>query len=66
MFRFIFLDLVMSHSAHGMQTNHPNFYFNTDKRPADYSVIFDGSKVISVFDFVVECYALSEFKTPNE
>ncbi len=30
-----------------------NFGFNSDKYPADYCVIFDGSEVISVFNFVV-------------
>ena len=36
-----------------------NFGFNCDKYPADYCVIFDGSEVISVFNFVVGTCALS-------
>ena len=36
-----------------------NFCFNSDKHPADYCVIFDGSEVISVFNFVVGTCALS-------
>jgi hypothetical protein len=31
----------------------PNFGINCDKHPADYCVIFYGSEVISVFNFVV-------------
>ena len=38
----------------------PNFRFNCDKYPADYCVIFYGSEVISVFDFVVGTCALCE------
>ena len=37
----------------------PNFGFNCDKYPADYCVIFYGSEVISVFNFVVGTCALS-------
>jgi len=36
-----------------------NFGFNSDKYPADYCVIFYGSEVISVFNFVVGTCALS-------
>ena len=37
----------------------PNFGFNCDKYPANYCVIFYGSEVISVFNFVVGTCALS-------
>jgi hypothetical protein len=37
-----------------------NLRVKSDKHPADYCVIFDGSEVISVFDFVVGTCALSE------
>jgi len=36
-----------------------NFYFNSDKYPANYCVNFYGSEVISVFNFVVGTCALS-------
>ncbi len=36
----------------------PNFCVKCDKHPADYCVIFDGSEVISVFNFVVGACAL--------
>ena len=36
-----------------------NFGFNSDKYPADYCIIFDGSEVISVFNFVMGTCALS-------
>jgi len=38
---------------------HPNFRFNCDKYPANYCVIFYGSEVVSVFNFVVGTCALS-------
>ena len=37
-----------------------NFSVKCDKHPADYCVIFYGSEVILVFDFVVGTCALSE------
>ncbi len=37
-----------------------NLRVKCDKHPADYCVIFDGSEVISVFDFVVGACALRE------
>ena len=37
----------------------PNFCFNSDKYLANCCVIFDGSEVISVFNFVVGTCALS-------
>jgi hypothetical protein len=36
-----------------------NFCFNSDKYPANYCVIFDGTEVISVFNFIVGTCALS-------
>jgi hypothetical protein len=36
-----------------------NFGFNSDKYPANYCVIFYGSEVVSVFDFVAGTCALS-------
>jgi len=36
----------------------PNFRVKCDKHPADYCVVFDGSEVISVFNFVVGACAL--------
>ncbi len=38
--------------------SHPNFCINSDKYPADYCIIFYGSEVISVFNFVVGTCAL--------
>jgi hypothetical protein len=37
-----------------------NLRFNSDKYPANYCVIFYGSEVISVFNFIVGTCALSE------
>ncbi len=37
----------------------PNFGFNCDKYPANYCIIFYGSEVVSVFNFVVGTCALS-------
>ena len=39
---------------------HSNLRFNCDKYPANYCSLFDGSEVISVFNFVVGTCALSE------
>ena len=44
------------HSCH----NPPNFCVKCDKHPANYCVIFDGSEVISVFNFAVGACALRE------
>ncbi len=41
-----------------MPLTHSNFRINSDKYPADDYVIFYGSEVISVFDFVVGTCAL--------
>ena len=37
----------------------PNLRVKCDKHPADCCVIFDGSEVVSVFNFVVGTCALS-------
>ena len=41
-------------------TSMPNLRVKCDKHPADYCVIFYGSEVISVFNFVVGACALRE------
>jgi len=37
----------------------PNLRVKCDKHPADYCVNFDGSEVVSVFNFVVGCLRLT-------
>ncbi len=38
----------------------PNLRVNCDKHPADYCAIFDGSELLSAFDFLVGACALRE------
>ena len=40
--------------------NQPNFCINCDKYPANCCVVFYGSEVVSVFNFVVGTCALCE------
>ena len=40
--------------------NMPNLCFNSDKYPANYCSLFNGSEVVLVFNFVVGTCALSE------
>jgi hypothetical protein len=47
-------------SCSSLKSITPNLRVKCDKHPANYCVIFDGSEVISVFNFVVGACALRE------